>query len=92
MEPRKQLYLSDKKMNPVMVSQSELLQCIHCNSKRASYLFDILPFTHYDSTQMYVGGCVHLDKIIMKNYSFEIIAELCLKNKRRLCEFEVEPV
>ena len=92
MEQRKQLYLSDKKMKPLMVSQSELHNCKYCTSKRASYLFDKLPFTHYNSVHMKVSWNVDLDKTITKHYSFEIIAELCLKNKRRLCEFEIDQI
>ena len=69
-----------------MVNVADLIKVKNCGPKRAMYIYERLPLTHWDST---VYEELEGDDRLMRNVSGGIISDLVAKNSRRIEEFQI---
>ena len=72
-----------------MVNVADLIKVRNCGVKRAMYIYERLPLTHWDLT---CYSELEEDSRLMKGFSGSIILELVANNNRTIQEFEIESV
>ena len=88
---KKRLFVIDESDTPIMVNVADLIKVRNCGPKRAIYIYEHLPLTHWDT---FDSGVLELEENqrLMKGFSGSIILELVANNNRDIGEFDIRSV